>query len=416
MVICANLHTGPQGASGGRCREQQMPMLVRMNVPQGSFDLRRYPDREQSTLRAWDAADEYLLEHYHSTGEASDGGSNWHDGSALILNDSFGAVATALAANKPYGRPIASMSDSLLSHLGLGESLTRNGIDRAAVAQLSSLDDPSPSVDHLLVKIPRSLALLEDELLRVRPALAAGAVVIGAGMTKLVHTSTLELFERIIGPTTTSRAKKKARLIFAELDEALAPGPSPYPTTYKLESGHEMVNHANVFSRAQLDSGARLLLENLPDGLGEADVVDLGCGNGVIGHQIALDNPDARLTFVDASYMAVESARESWERSFGADRPADFEAADSLTAFAPDSVDLVVTNPPFHEDRAVGDAVAWQMFSDARRCLRPGGRLIVVGNQHLGYHAKLKRLFGGNRVLASNPKFVVVVAEVRARR
>jgi 16S rRNA (guanine1207-N2)-methyltransferase len=50
------------------------------------------------------------------------------------------------------------------------------------------------------------------------------------------------------------------------------------------------------------------------------------------------------------------------------------------------------------------------MFADSRRSLRRGGELWVVGNRHLGYHAKLKRLFGNCEVVASNTKFVVLRA------
>ena len=74
------------------------------------------------------------------------------------------------------------------------------------------------------------------------------------------------------------------------------------------------------------------------------------------------------------------------------------------------SVDRIVVNPPFHIDRAMGDAVAWQMFREARSALQRGGELLVVGNRHLAYHAKLTRLFGAGEVVASNPKFVVLRA------
>jgi 16S rRNA (guanine1207-N2)-methyltransferase len=50
------------------------------------------------------------------------------------------------------------------------------------------------------------------------------------------------------------------------------------------------------------------------------------------------------------------------------------------------------------------------MFTGARRVLAPGGELWVVGNRHLGYHVKLRRLFGNCRLVASDPKFVVLRA------
>jgi 16S rRNA (guanine1207-N2)-methyltransferase len=50
------------------------------------------------------------------------------------------------------------------------------------------------------------------------------------------------------------------------------------------------------------------------------------------------------------------------------------------------------------------------MFMEARRVLVEGGELRIVGNRHLGYHAKLKKLFGNCTTVAANKKFVVLSA------
>jgi 23S rRNA (guanine1835-N2)-methyltransferase len=78
---------------------------------------------------------------------------------------------------------------------------------------------------------------------------------------------------------------------------------------------------------------------------------------------------------------------------------------------ARESMDVVLNNPPFHSHQAVTDATAWQMFGDARTALRRGGELWVIGNRHLGYHVKLKRIFGNCETVASNAKFVVLRAK-----
>jgi 16S rRNA (guanine1207-N2)-methyltransferase len=74
------------------------------------------------------------------------------------------------------------------------------------------------------------------------------------------------------------------------------------------------------------------------------------------------------------------------------------------------TVDRVLVNPPFHSGHALTDAIAWDMFVQTRRALRPGGDVWVVGNRHLGYHVKLKRIFGAADVVASTPGFVVLRA------
>ena len=181
----------------------------------------------------------------------------------------------------------------------------------------------------------------------------------------------------------------------------------------------DLVNHANVFSREKLDIGTRFLLDHLPAVEGPAHVVDLGCGNGVVGLAIAATAPEAHVTFVDESFMAVASAAATYAENLGEDRAATsarFAVGDTLfhlqsgDPIERGSIDLVVNNPPFHDDHAVGDAIAWQMFTEAHGALAIGGELRVVGNRHLAYHAKLKRIFGNCRVVASNSKFVVYSA------
>jgi 16S rRNA (guanine1207-N2)-methyltransferase len=189
-----------------------------------------------------------------------------------------------------------------------------------------------------------------------------------------------------------------------------APVASPYPSRYTLDEPKlELLNHANVFCREGLDIGTRAFLPHLPRGLGHARVADLGCGNGVLAIASALANPEAHYSLVDESFMAVQSARENWRAALG-EREAEFRAADGLAGQPADSLDVVLCNPPFHQQQVVGDFLAWRMFQQARHALVSGGQLWIVGNRHLGYHAKLKRLFRGVEQVAANPKFVVLKA------
>ncbi len=218
-----------------------------------------------------------------------------------------------------------------------------------------------------------------------------------------------ELLERHVGPVQASLAVKKARLLFATPEPKAAPR-SPYPTRYRLEQPPiELLNHANLFCRDGLDIGTRAFLPYLPRALGSLRVADLGCGNGVLGIVYALGNPQAELTLVDESYMAVQSARENWRAILG-ERVADIRAGDGLAEQPPQSLDLVLCNPPFHQQQVVGDFLAWRMFQQARAALVKGGELWIVGNRHLGYHHKLKRLFGRVEQAGATPKFVVLRA------
>jgi 16S rRNA G1207 methylase RsmC len=71
----------------------------------------------------------------------------------------------------------------------------------------------------------------------------------------------------------------------------------------------------------------------------------------------------------------------------------------------------VLCNPPFHQQTATTDHIAWQMFNDAFRVLKKGGELRIIGNRQLGYHVKLKRIFGNYNEIATNNKFVTLSAK-----
>ncbi|WP_330177249.1 methyltransferase [Streptomyces sp. NBC_01498] len=411
--------------------------MNRLTTPWGDLDLARFPEQPRDTLRAWDAADEYLLRHLADAEDAPGADTDTDPGSAtrtdtgagapggdgragaglsgrvVVLGDRWGALATALAPHRPV-----QITDSYLTQRATRANLRRNGIDADAVRLRTVRDTPPERIDVLLVRVPKSLSLLEDQLHRLAPAVRPGTVVVGTGRVTEIHTSTLKLFERILGPTRTSLAVKKARLIFCAPDTDRAgggrAGTGPWPVSYTVPEGAgtatglTVVNHAGIFCAERLDIGTRFFLRHLPERRGREHVVDLGCGNGVVGTAAARANPEARLTFVDESFSAVASARATFTENVGTDRPVEFVVGDGPADVAAGSADLVLNNPPFHTHQTTGDATAWRMFTGSREALRRGGELWVVGNRHLGYHTKLRRLFGNCDVMASDPKFVVL--------
>lgn len=372
----------------------------KINTSMGQFSLNRYPIRKKEILRAWNAADELLLE---TIAEQPD---LLEDKKIIIFNDSFGALTTALAKFHT-----TVISDSYLSLTSIKNNLEFNQINTTNITLLESISALTQDYDLVLIKIPRSLAELESQLHTLRPHIHKDTTLIAAGMSKSIHTSTLDLFERIIGATKTSLARKKARLIFSQYNQDLSVGCNPYPGEYPLENTpYKIVNHAGVFSQHSLDIGSRFFIEHIPASTDRKKLIDLGCGNGVIGLIAAERNPEAELIFIDESYHAIESAKATFSGAFSTRREAQFIVSDGLQTIEPNSIDSIFNNPPFHQHNATGDAVAWQMFTESRDALKQGGELWVIGNRHLEYHNKLKRLFGNYVNIASNKKFVILKA------
>ena len=378
-------------------RPQPIDRQRLMLVPQGEFELERRPRNRQ--LQAWDAADEFLLGYIDDLKLLAG-----HD-KVLILNDAFGALSVALAGHRVY-----SWNDSIVGQQALADNLLANGYPATQVECNSGIELPAVEVDCVLIKVPRSLALLEHQLYGLRPILHRDSRIVAAGMARHVHSSTLALFETILGPATTTRARKKSRLILVERDHSIEEGESPYPDYYELEVDrrYRLLNHAGLFSRDRLDRGTRLMLEYLPVDPAYRRIVDLGCGNGVLGIVAASFNPDASLLFCDQSKMAIASAEANFVDAFARTREAEFHLADGLDGIDDGSADLVLLNPPFHQHHGREEGIAHKLFLDARRVLRPGGELRVVGNRHLGYHKILARLFGTCQTLSADSKFVIL--------
>lgn len=374
-------------------------MQTLLDMAHCRLTLYRYPRQSQDPLQAWDAADEYLINQLaeHPLEQ---------DGPVIIMNDGFGALAAYLYDHSPV-----CVTDSHISERATLANLAENGLDSGTVTLQDALA-PLPQAPALVViKVSKYQALLEQQLLALRQVVTPATRVLAAGKAKDIHTSTLKLFEKYLGETRTSLAWKKARLIHCTPAAERPTLANPFPTVWPLEGTTMQIhNHANVFSRTSLDIGARFMLDNLPIHSARK-VIELGCGNGVLGLSLLARDSEVEVAFIDESHMAVASARLNVEHNLPDALPrARFLVNNCLDDVPAGAADRILCNPPFHQLQAITDHIAWQMFSDAHRVLPQGGELWIVGNRHLDYHNKLKRLFGNAQVVASNSKFVILKA------
>jgi len=363
--------------------------------------LDRFPTGQVNrSLQAWDAADEYLLNHLQQEQLTSS------KQKILIFNDNFGALSCNLSQHQLY-----CVNDSFLSQQGIEHNLAQNGLSNDNVTLLTSLDELPKDITIVLFKIPKSKGLLCYQLSQIKQQLANDVLFIAGDRAKEIHSSTLKLFENYLGSTKTSLAVKKARLVFSQLDNE-QPTQVNALSSWSLENtDFTLHNHANVYAREKLDIGARYFMQNLPSVKPDTQVIDLGCGNGVIGLQVLSQQPEAHVHFIDESYMAIASAKLNITENLPtALEQCQFQVNDCLTSVEGGSVDLVLCNPPFHQQTATTDHIAWQMFKDSHRVLKKGGELRIIGNRQLAYHIKLKRIFGNEKLIASNEKFVTISA------
>ena len=88
-----------------------------METSFGRYKLQRYPLSKKETMKAWDAADEYVL-HYLDENKLLQ-----EDTSLLIINDNFGALSIPLSKYQPI-----VISDSYISMQAISMNVQANDI------------------------------------------------------------------------------------------------------------------------------------------------------------------------------------------------------------------------------------------------------------------------------------------------
>lgn len=175
--------------------------------------------------------------------------------------------------------------------------------------------------------------------------------------------------------------------------------------------GLQLASHPGVFGHGKLDEGTRLLLEHLsslPD-TQAGNVLDVGCGDGVISAWLA--RRGAEVTAVDINAFAVEATRRTLLANSLNGRVLQSDIYSALPEGARFSA--IVSNPPFHQERAIDYGPVGRLIREAPARLEPGGSLTLVANAFLPYPDLLERAFGAFTLLADNRRFRVYRAVKR---
>lgn len=369
-----------------------MPGTVPADLDTLLAGLRRRPDLETAELRAWDAADRYLLDTAAPMLAT-------HTAGVVVVDDTHGALT--LGALALGARRVRVHQDSLVAQ----RALVANAAGTGDYSQHALSDVMTPDARLALVRLPRSL----DRLDAVARELAARAhpdlVLIAGNMHKHMTPAQNEVLRASFAQVEVSLARGKARLLTARGPRVL--DPTTPARAFDPDLGLHVVAHAGVFAGASVDIGTRALLQAADQLPAYDTAIDLACGSGVLAAFLARRAPGARVIASDVSAVAVASAALTAE----ANGVAVVTVHDDGLSQQPDSsADLIVLNPPFHVGAAVHTGVALRLFAEAGRVLRPGGQLWAVWNTHLAYSPALERSVGPTRQVSRTPKFTVTVS------
>ena len=348
------------------------------------FDIKRFPSTTNRSLQPWNAADELILEYISDLSDEYE--------SSVLLNDRFGFLATTLFKLQPL---------SVVNHKSHQKAIERNYVSNSLVLKSRTIKTPLgslPDTDIGVIKIPKSLEVFEFYLQLLHHSLKKNGTIVCGFMTKYFTPQLLEISSKYFDEVEQSKAKKKARLLILKNKKEV----EQQSVTIDIEFSDKVYKqYPGVFSSDHIDYATQFLLEHLIVKESEINILDLASGNGVIADHILIQQPNAEVHLVDDSFLAVESSK------MNVNEGAHFHWNDSLEDFDDGSLDLVVSNPPFHFEYETNIEVTISLFTQVQNSLKASGRFVLVANKHLNYKTHLDKLFKTCSITAENDKFVV---------
>jgi 16S rRNA (guanine1207-N2)-methyltransferase len=164
---------------------------------------------------------------------------------------------------------------------------------------------------------------------------------------------------------------------------------------------------SGVFSTKKIDNGTRILIENmrLPE---KGDLLDLGCGYGVIGIVAASLNPNLNVTLTDVNERATSLAKINVYRN-------GLKNVKILNGYIYEPItyenfDVIISNPPIS---AGMNKIVKRIIYDSTKHLKSKGTLQLVIQWNKGGRTLAKYLndvFGSYQVLARKSGYRVLLS------
>ena len=163
-----------------------------------------------------------------------------------------------------------------------------------------------------------------------------------------------------------------------------------------------------VFSHGKVDIGTSILLKYLNTNLLTAtNILDVGCGCGIISLFLKTLYPEAKLSAVDVSALALKSTEETFKIN---NFTGEFFPSDIYSEVFQNQYDLIISNPPFHNGLNTFYESAESLIIEAKEKLKPNAQLLIVANSFLPYLELLNNYFENNTKVIEKKGFSIFKA------
>jgi 16S rRNA (guanine1207-N2)-methyltransferase len=169
----------------------------------------------------------------------------------------------------------------------------------------------------------------------------------------------------------------------------------------------EFLTASSVFSKKRVDTGTRLLIENmaLPE---EGCVLDVGCGYGAVGIAAATFNPQLHVVMTDVNSRAVHLAKHNIAKNKAANAEAKcgylYEPVENLI------FNCVLSNPPV----SAGMETVKSIITQAPKVMASKATFQMVVRSKIGGKTLppiLNETFGNSAILARESGYRVLMGK-----
>ncbi len=151
-----------------------------------------------------------------------------------------------------------------------------------------------------------------------------------------------------------------------------------------LGNNYSFYTDNGVFSKEKLDFGTRVLLENIPVNELHGDILDVGCGYGVI--EIILGK------IVDAKFLGVDVNRRALHLAEMNKKENKLSNVNFIESNCYENIsskfDYIITNPPIR----AGKKIVYEIVMKAKNYLNENGTLFIVIRKEQGAKSMIKDL------------------------
>ncbi|MGV8169165.1 MAG: class I SAM-dependent methyltransferase [Candidatus Nanoarchaeia archaeon] len=166
-----------------------------------------------------------------------------------------------------------------------------------------------------------------------------------------------------------------------------------------------LLSSSGLFSKNELDTATKLLIEKAEIKNEEGKVLDLGCGYGVVGISVLRKYKKMNVVFSDVNERALELTKENLMRL----KLKGKVLKSDLYSKIEEKFDIIISNPPY----AAGREVCFKLIEESFEHLEKNGTLQIVARHNKGgkvLSEKMKEVFGNLETTAKSGGFHVYLS------